>query len=179
MSAGLQDTQVENIARLRHLASVDGMAGDYRTLGLLVDWLDIHLDRINADRLVKLVKARSDERVRAFWRAIAQWKKKDIRLKRLLHRYRGDRIELLPEGSAFLTKRHGEDLRFQKSCLLVPAGTLRHRPADILVPEELVKHHLDYRYRVQIGPSYRADMWSLLEREAIALKRNDLKVCRV
>lgn len=162
-----QGSRSPNIENTLLAASIEGMAGDFRTLGLLVDWLEIHLARVNADRLIKIVKAQPDLRTKAFWKAVAQWQRKDIRLKRLLRVFRGDRIELLSEGSAFLVKRNGEDGRFAKSCLLVPSTTLRHRPQDILAPEELVKLHSDYRYRVQMGSSYRADMWSLLEREAV------------
>jgi hypothetical protein len=40
---------------------------------------------------------------------------------------------------------------------------LRDRPADILDPQALAKRHDTYRYRVLMGPTYRADMWALLE----------------
>ena len=48
----------------------------------------------------------------------------------------------------------------------VPARTLRNRPGDILSPAELARRHGAYRWRVLIGPSYRADMFAALEREA-------------
>ena len=47
----------------------------------------------------------------------------------------------------------------------MPNGVLRHRTADVLTPEELAGRHLGYRYRVLIGPTYRADMWGALEHD--------------
>jgi hypothetical protein len=70
----------------------------------------------------------------------------------------------LESGTEFLIKRKGEDARFEGTCLRVPNETLRHRPSDILSPEELAKIHDAYRQRIMIGPSYRADMWAELER---------------
>ena len=43
-------------------------------------------------------------------------------------------------------------------------GTLRDRAADVLSPDELVRHHAGYRNRVLMGPSFRADVWTVLER---------------
>jgi hypothetical protein len=46
----------------------------------------------------------------------------------------------------------------------VPRGTLRDRPEDVLSPEVLVRRHAGYRNRVLLGPSFRADVWTVLER---------------
>jgi hypothetical protein len=153
-----------NIENTVVAASIEGMKGDYRTLGLLVDWLEEHGERLNADRLARMLKLIRDDRVRCFWKAIARWRSKDLRLTRLKQLYRGPRLDLLDSESEFLVNRKGEDSRFEKSCLRVPRETLRHRPSDILSAVELAKVHDAYRQRVVIGPSYRADMWALLER---------------
>jgi len=42
-------------------------------------------------------------------------------------------------------------------------GTLRDRAADALSPEALIRHHAGYRNRVLMGPSFRADVWTVLE----------------
>jgi hypothetical protein len=70
---------------------------------------------------------------------------------------------VLSTGTDFQIKRHGEDPRFAGSRLRVPANVLRDRPDDVLSPAELAKRHTGYRFRVIIGPSYRADMCSQLE----------------
>ena len=45
----------------------------------------------------------------------------------------------------------------------MPANVLRDRAADVEQPAELARHHHAYRYRVIVGPTYRADMWAALE----------------
>jgi hypothetical protein len=54
-----------------------------------------------------------------------------------------------------------EDERFAGTSL--PAGTLRDRTADVLTPEELASLHPGYRNRVLMGPTWRADVWTVLE----------------
>ena len=60
-------------------------------------------------------------------------------------------------------RRHGEDARFAGSGLRVPANLLRDRPGDIASPEVLARRHRTYRWRITMGPSYRADCWAALE----------------
>lgn len=152
-----------NIENTLVAASIEGMS-DLRTLSLVVDWLDIHSSRLNADRLIKLIKSTDSPKLKAFWKAFSQWKFKDERWKRLGKVYRGERLDLLPSGTTHLVKRHGEDERFTATSLRVPNLTLRHRPQDIMSPTELARHHNAYRLRVIMGPSFRADMWAELER---------------
>lgn len=146
-------------------ASVLGMdEGDLRVLALLTTWFGVHHSHVNADRLVRLVGAHPSERVRAYWAASATWLKKDRRLARLTIAYERPPIELLPTGTAFQIKRRGEDARFVGSPLLAPNGTLRDRSEDVLSPDMLVRRHAGYRNRVLMGPSFRADVWTVLEK---------------
>jgi hypothetical protein len=148
-------------------ASIEGIVREeIRILALLVDWIDIHADRINVDRLTKLVAALPQKTVRAFWAGIAHWQSTDPRMKKLLRVHPKQRVDLLPDGGNFLIHRDGEDERFVGSPFRVAAKTLRHRPSDILSPIELAMKHAAYRWRVVIGPTYRADMWALLEKES-------------
>ena len=152
-----------NIEDTLYFASRAGLAGDFRVLSLLVDWIDVHSQRINADRLYRILSEAQTARVSAFWTAIAGWKKKDPRFNRFRGLYKGRRIDLLPTGTEFHLSRKGEDPRFAGSPLRVPKGTgLRQRTADILHPHELAKIHLPYYYRLVIGPTYRAEMWAAL-----------------
>ena len=146
-------------------ASVAGMDGDdLRVLAVLTTWLGTHYPWINADRLARAVQAHPSDRVRGFWTAMARWLEKDRRLARLRDLYQGPRIDLLRTGTRFQIARRGEDARFAWGPLVVPAGLLRDRPADILTPEALAKRHGTYRCRVHMGPTNRADMWALLDR---------------
>lgn len=163
-----------NIEDTLYFASIEGMDhDDLRTLSLATQWLSVHLRRINADRMIRLISACPSERVRCYWKAVAVWQPKDRRLARLLKTYRGSRIDLLPSGTDFQIGRRGEDLRFADGPLRVSAGTLREREADILSPEELAARHSVYRWRILVGPSYRADMLAFLERNP-ALSTSDL-----
>lgn len=145
-------------------ASTLGMdEGDLRVLAILTTWLGVHHAHVNADRLVRLVNAPASERVHAYWAAIATWLAKDRRLARLTKTYRGARVDLLLTGTDFQIKRRGEDDRFAGSKLRVPRGTLRDREEDVLSPEALVRRHAGYRNRVLMGPTFRADVWTVLE----------------
>jgi len=156
-----------NIEDTLLFASVEGMEkDDLRVLAILVTWFGVHGPWVNADRLTKLVSETQAPRVRALWSALARWQSKDRRFARLAKVYTGPRLDLLATGTDFQTKRHGEDKRFAGGPLRVPANVLRDRPADVLTPAELAKRHEAYRSRIIIGPSYRADMWSALERDS-------------
>lgn len=146
-------------------ASREGMEqGDLRVLALLTTWLELHSPWINADRLIRLVNQHPGPRVRAFWAAVGHWLAKDRRFTRLVQGHPGAPLDLLPNGTAFHLRRVGEDPRFAGSALRVPAGILRDRKGDVLSPAELARRHGTYRRRILLGPSYRADMWSLLDR---------------
>ncbi|MEO6326314.1 MAG: hypothetical protein ABIT01_15075 [Thermoanaerobaculia bacterium] len=138
---------------------------DLRLLALLTTWFGAHARFVNADRLTGLVKSHRSKRVRALWTALARSQPSDRRFLRLSKSYRGPRIDPGIKGSDFLIRRHGEDPRFEKGPLRVAANLLRDRREDILSEAELAVRHLAYRYRVLIGPTYRADMWAALERE--------------
>jgi hypothetical protein len=155
-----------NIEDTLVVASHAGMEQyDLRVLSVLTTWVEIHHQRINADRLVRLLKVHSSTRVRCYWASVGAWLGKDRRLARLETLYEGRRINVLHSGTDFQVRRRGEDPRFCGTGLRVPSGVLRERAADVLPPEELAKQHTTYRFRVLIGPSYRADMWAALDRD--------------
>jgi hypothetical protein len=136
---------------------------DLRVLAVLTTWFGVHHGHVNADRLVRLVAA-SSPRVAAYWAAIAGWQAKDRRFARLGAGHDGAAIDLLPVGTAFQIGRRGEDPRFAGSPLRVPHGTLRDRAEDVLTPAALVHRHRGYRNRVRMGPTWRADVWTVIER---------------
>lgn len=148
-------------------ASVEGMErDDLRVLALLVTWLGVHHARINADKLVRSMEVQLSERVRAFWASVARWLAVDRRFARLERHCGPDqRVDLLSTGTELQMRRRGEDARFAQGPLRVPAGVLRDRQTDVLSPAALARRHTGYRYRVLMGPSYRADMWALLDRD--------------
>lgn len=158
-----QDAPIEET--LLHASSLGMDEGDLRVLSILATWLSVHASQINADRLVRGVSEHPSDRVRAWWAATGQWLGKDRRFGRLLKLYDGPVLDLLPVGTDFQIARRGEDARFMGSALRVPAGTLRDRAADVYSPEALVRQHAGYRNRVRMGPTWRADVWTVLERD--------------
>jgi hypothetical protein len=147
-------------------ASIEGVKNyDLRVLAVLVTWFGIYAPWLNADRLIKMVEAQSSPRLRAFWSALANWHKKDRRFARLARLYVGPRQDLIETGTDFQVRRHGEDPRFEGGPIRVAANVLRDRTSDVLQPAALAQRHNAYRYRVMMGPSYRADMWAALERD--------------
>jgi hypothetical protein len=155
-----------NIEDTLLFASIEGMEKhDLRVLAVLVTWFGIHSAWVNADRLTMLAGLNKSRRVRALWSALARWQEKDRRFARLARLYRGPRLDLMETGTEFQIKRHGEDPRLQGSAIRVAANVLRDRPADVLSPAELARRHHAYRWRVVIGPGYRADMWAALEED--------------
>jgi len=145
-------------------ASIEGMEeDDLRLLSTLTTWLGVHHQRINASRFIRIVSLRREVRVLAYWAAVAHWLKQDRRLSKFAQLAPKKRVSLLRVGSAFQLKRRGEDPRFKGSVLIVPQGVLRDRKDDVLSPHQLASIHRTYFQRVQMGPSYRADLWALLE----------------
>jgi hypothetical protein len=153
-----------NIEDTLLFASIEAMDhDDLRVLAVLVSWFGVHAAYVNADRLTKIVAAQPSPRVHALWSALAKWQGHDRRFARLAKSYRGRRVDLLRTGTEFQIKRHGEDPRFMHANLRVPANVLRDRAADVLPPRDVARRHDAYRIRVQMGPSYRADMWAALD----------------
>jgi hypothetical protein len=148
-------------------ASFEGMEqDDLRVLSVPLQWLEVYQSWVNADRLFRAISSIESPRIRAFWAAVGFWLKKDNRFSRFTNIYKGrQRIDLLREMNAFQIQRKGEDPRFEKSSLCVPAGILRQRASDVHPPEEMIKRHIGLRLRVLMGPSYRADMWAELEKK--------------
>ncbi len=157
----IRDANIEDT--LIFASEIGVLEGDLRVLSILVQWIDTHQAHINVDRLVRIVRDLSEERLLAFWAAVGKWLSKDRRFARLDKLYKGKPIRLLPVGHDFQIKRHGEDPRFAGTSLSVPAGVLRRRAADILSPTLLAQQHAGYRNRVLMGPSWRADVWTVLE----------------
>jgi hypothetical protein len=163
---GGEGSRDPNIEDTLLAASVEGLErDDLRVLAVLVTWFGVHSARVSADRLTRLVALQESKRVRAFWSAVARWKAADRRFARLARAYRGPQLDLLSTGTVFQVARHGEDERLAGSKLRVPANVLRDRPGDVMQPSELARSHAAYRWRVVIGPTYRADMWAALERQ--------------
>ncbi|MFT4543073.1 MAG: hypothetical protein ACI835_005542 [Planctomycetota bacterium] len=159
--APVRDGDIE--LTLIHASNAGMVEGDLRVLSVLTTWLGVHHRYVNVDRLLRAVKAHQSPRVVAYWSAIARWLAADRRFARLERLRKRSRTNLLSVGTKFQLARRGEDERFAGSALRVPAGVLRDRKEDVLSPNKLAELHRGYRNRVQMGPSWRADVWTVLQ----------------
>lgn len=145
-------------------ASILGMdESDLRVLSVLTTWIGVHYQRINAARLLRTLASSRSPRVHAYWASIALWLEKDRRFSRMRKLHENPPVDLLTVGTGFQIQRRGEDKRFVGSQIRVPEGTLRNRLSDVVPAENLVHIHPGYRNRVVMGPTWRADVWTVLE----------------
>jgi len=147
---------------------------DSRLISLIVDWISIHYQRINVDRLTSIVTQLPRENfkwIQIFWCAQGQrLVKKDKRFRRIAELYSGDRFDYIDRFKGPHDKRltaayislKGEDERFVDTCLRIPSGAFSQRPQQIFQAEEIARKHFQFRYRVMFGPTYRADIWAIL-----------------
>jgi len=150
---------------LVHAAEVGMEDGDLRVLSILTTWLGMHHRYVNVDRLLRAVDDHESGRVRAYWSAIGSWLATDRRFARLERLRKRTRVNVVCSGTEFQLTRRGEDERFVGSNLRIPAGVLRDRATDVLTPTRLAAVHRGYCNRVRVGPSWRADVWTVLEAE--------------
>ena len=146
-------------------AAASGMEhGSLRRLSVLTTWLGVHHAHVNAGRLIRLVREQPAERTCTYWAGIAHWLRKNRCSARVEGLYKGPPRALLEVGTDFQIERRGGHQRFVGSKLRVPSGTLRDRASYVLAPEALVKRHTGYGNRMLVGPSFRAEAWTVLEK---------------
>lgn len=147
----------------------EALPRDYRLLAVLVTWLEMHHARVNVPRLGRVVKgnAARSPLVSAFWAAIGHWLgAQDTRWLAMKRLYVGKTLDLDDaEITTMQLQRAGADPRFAGSPLRVHAKLLRSRAADVDTSEQLAARHPLYRKRLELGASYRADVWYALERD--------------
>lgn len=174
IGCALSTTPINNadIEYTLYKASEEGITKlDFRILGLIVQWVDVHESYINQPRLLRfLLKTNSyQSRVFLFWKAIAQWRKSNRKWSNFIKKKNSiellERFDLLPVGTDFQIQRKGEDHRFINTILRIPMGLLRIRDGDILEKEQMVQIHKTYENRVRFGVCLRADLWSFLEQD--------------
>jgi hypothetical protein len=136
---------------------------DFRVLAMVTLWLEKHSFILNASRIVKLINRYKDYvPIFRYWVAFSQWHSSDHRfqiLRKQISTY--DRVGLY-SGAKFLAEKNGQDFRFEKTCLIVPDKLLSKKDWLVLDPKNLANFNDDYKWRLIIGPTFRADMWSAL-----------------
>lgn len=144
---------------------------DYRLLSVLTTWFDVHHARVNVPRLHRMISQKTElPLLCAFWSAVGSWlERSDARWNVFTKQYAGNPLELEdPEITELQLQRLGPDPRFAGSALRIHAKLLRLRPSDVESPVELASHHHTYLKRIELGASYRADVWAALDEEPSA-----------
>ncbi len=133
------------------------LAYDLRLLALLVNWLEIHISQVNANRLIKLIEHLNNPKASRFLAAVFEYLS-DVRFKKFITNYSPKKRVQFLKSSSFLVKKNGEDIRFKNTKLIIHSKALPNRPDLIMSLSLLAKSHLYYRYRVLLGPTYRSDI---------------------
>jgi hypothetical protein len=144
------------------------LPNDYRALGVLVAWLEVHHARINVPRLLRIVReAAKTPLENAWWATIGSWLvREDSRWRPMMRVYAGPKLDLDdPEVTELQLSRVGPDQRFTDAPLRIHARLIRSRAADVDEPIQLAARHPLYMRRVQLGASYRADVWAALDQD--------------
>jgi hypothetical protein len=147
-------------------AAAQALPRDYRVLGVVVAWLEVHGPRVNVPRLLRFADELCEERLeRAWWAAVGAWMgRSDARWRTLTRLHEGDPLDLDDaEITTMQIRRGGEDERFAGSALRVYAKLLRSRVDDVDPPALLASRHPLYMRRLQLGANYRADVWAALD----------------
>lgn len=147
---------------------------DYRLLAVATTWIGVHAARLHVAQLARLLPRAEGVcadalRFRAYWAGIAHWRRSDSRWAKIAKMYAGPAVFLSRLGDDIAEQsiaQRGEDPRFAGSRLRVAQGLLRDRLEDVDPPSVLVHRHAWYRERVRQGPTFRADCWAELERDA-------------
>ncbi len=153
------------------LASVarDGLPSDYRLIGILAAWLEVHHDRVNVVRLKRIIRQSKPSPLEgAWWSTVGRWLgQNDSRWAsfRKLHRGKATGLEGDEELTSLMLQRHGVDQRFAEGPLRIHAKLLRSRWQDVDSVEQLARRHAIYRSRIFHGTNYRADVWAELDRD--------------
>lgn len=147
-------------------AAAQALPRDYRVLGVMVAWLEVHGARVNVPRLLRFAQELCETPLeRAWWAAIGAWLgREDARWRTLMRLHEGAPLDLDDtEVTALQIQRGGEDPRFTGTALRVYAKLLRSRVEDVDPPALLASRHPLYLRRVQLGANYRADVWAALD----------------
>jgi hypothetical protein len=137
--------------------------GDGRLWAGLLDWWEVHHICVNADRLQRALREMGNQHVKAIFAGLAQSIHPVGRFRMLAKLYEGKRIVFLGEDYRYRLKRDGEVRKFRETCLAVPVSLYQHSKRDIFSPAELAKWHVTYKWRLTIGPTFRADLWAECE----------------
>lgn len=139
---------------------------DYRILSLLMTWISVHGDRVIIEKLFKLSSAAQNERGHnpiingiAVWGTVCGYN----RFKRYISHSKQDEYLVDREMTESFESFQGLKEDWLKYGVKVPLKMVRIRIDDILSDEDLARSNLQYRNRLLVGASWRADILTAVE----------------
>lgn len=140
------------------------LGGDGRLWTGLLDWWAIHHSCVNADRMIRALSALDIAPLGTFFAGLAQSIEPEGRFRALARMSRGKRLVIFNEEYRYRLARDGEAERFEGTSLAVPRSLYTQSSRDVFSQKELCAWHSAYRWRITMGPTYRADLWAACER---------------
>lgn len=135
---------------------------DSRLFSLIASWVSVHGDYVIIEKLMKLQKKQNSPWLVALAICAAnlgfhQWK-------RLIKKQKGEMalVDVSLAKSSISLK--GAEPKFGQYGFLIPTGSIRIRPMDVLPKERLVKKNQQYRNRFFYGASWRSDIITAIEK---------------
>ena len=139
---------------------------DGRLRSLIFSWMSVHADRVIAEKLFKLARIKSAQNghnpminglaVFATLQGFHQYKK-------FIIKNRANQYLIGVDETESFAKIHGYKEDWLKFGMKVPSKLIRIRSEDSLTVAELSKQNLQYRNRLLIGTSWRADVITAIE----------------
>lgn len=135
-----------------------------RLLGLILSWTKLHGDKVNIERLAKLVDKKMPDWIGLL--AVFSLHCKHHRWKKLIQRP----DSLLSNGSLASAKSRaklkGEEAWSKGTGYLIPKGSESIADKFILAPEQIAKINRHYKNKLLYGPNWRADIATAIEKGA-------------
>ncbi len=139
---------------------------DGRLRSLLFSWFYVHADRVNVEKFFKLAeKVKTNRGANSIINGIAVFGAINGHQRYKKHIRRSPENEFLigKEETDSFEKIHGLKEDWFQYGVKVPKKLIRIRPEDILTIQELSRRNLQFKNRLLIGASWRADIITAIE----------------
>ena len=163
-SACKHDVDIENTL----LDVTEAFPGDTRLVSVFLSWIKIHGNYVIVEKLAKFAARRAESTLRdnpwlsltAAWAVECgyhKWKKLIKKMPETVYLY----PKTVSEGGI---KLKGAIPWLEPLGFRIPQNAIRIREDDVVPPEKLVQHNLQYKNRYLFGASWRADIITAIQR---------------
>ncbi len=139
---------------------------DFRLLSLLMSWLTVHGDYVIVEKLFKLAKLAEKDRehnpiMNGF--AVCGTINGYLRFKRYVSKSPQDEFLIDQDTTESFGTYQGYKQDWSSLGVKVPLKMIRIRETDVLSAEELARFNLQFRNRLLVGASWRADILTAVD----------------